>query len=254
MPLRSQAQRRFLWATDKKLARRFEDHTPKGKKLPQRVHKKKAEDSGPPGLRAASHLGPNCSTCKHFQAATSSCQKYATQVGPQAACDAYEAPALDVGQIENAMPPTNTLEPTLSPEGTFKAGFLLRCLEDGLTPEQIAERAEKAAAALEKQADGNPLWDFLKGITAPFSYLGGKAVGGLADMGGAALVGAPLAAGAVGGMALGKMRNAADAEDADELKMENRVARYRQMADDAMRQAKLKHLQHDRPGELVQIA
>lgn len=37
MPMKSQAQRRFLWATDPRLARRFENETPKGKKLPDKV-------------------------------------------------------------------------------------------------------------------------------------------------------------------------------------------------------------------------
>jgi hypothetical protein len=35
--MRSQAQRRKLWATNPELARRFEDHTPKGRKLPERA-------------------------------------------------------------------------------------------------------------------------------------------------------------------------------------------------------------------------
>lgn len=39
MPMRSQAQRRFLWATDPVLSREFEDKTPKGKKLPEHVKK-----------------------------------------------------------------------------------------------------------------------------------------------------------------------------------------------------------------------
>lgn len=41
MPIKSQAQRKFLWANDPKLAKKFEDHTPKGKKLPEKVKKKK---------------------------------------------------------------------------------------------------------------------------------------------------------------------------------------------------------------------
>lgn len=41
MPMKSKAQRRYLWATNPKVARKFEDETPKGKKLPARVKKKK---------------------------------------------------------------------------------------------------------------------------------------------------------------------------------------------------------------------
>jgi hypothetical protein len=40
MPMKSQAQRRALWAKDPKLAQEFEDKTPKGKKLPERVKSK----------------------------------------------------------------------------------------------------------------------------------------------------------------------------------------------------------------------
>ncbi len=39
MPMRSKAQRRALWSKDPKVAREFEDATPKGKKLPERVRK-----------------------------------------------------------------------------------------------------------------------------------------------------------------------------------------------------------------------
>lgn len=37
MPMKSQAQRRYLWATHPEIARRWEKHTPKGKKLPEKV-------------------------------------------------------------------------------------------------------------------------------------------------------------------------------------------------------------------------
>ena len=39
MPMKSQAQRRYLWANKPGLAREFEDKTPKGKKLPKKVKK-----------------------------------------------------------------------------------------------------------------------------------------------------------------------------------------------------------------------
>jgi hypothetical protein len=41
MPIKSKAQRRFLWATNPEVARKFENETPKGKKLPNKVKKKK---------------------------------------------------------------------------------------------------------------------------------------------------------------------------------------------------------------------
>jgi len=39
--MKSTAQRRYLWAKKPKLAREFENATPKGKKLPPKVRKKK---------------------------------------------------------------------------------------------------------------------------------------------------------------------------------------------------------------------
>tara|TARA_R110000796_G_scaffold65782_2_gene151781 strand:+ start:1929 stop:2057 length:129 start_codon:yes stop_codon:yes gene_type:complete len=41
MPFKSKAQRRALYAKDPELAKEFEAKTPKGKKLPERVRKKK---------------------------------------------------------------------------------------------------------------------------------------------------------------------------------------------------------------------
>ena len=41
MPLKSQAQRKWMWANKPKMAKEWEAHTPKGKKLPVRVKKKK---------------------------------------------------------------------------------------------------------------------------------------------------------------------------------------------------------------------
>lgn len=40
MPIKSKAQRRFLHATNPKLAEKFERKTPKGKKLPEKVRRK----------------------------------------------------------------------------------------------------------------------------------------------------------------------------------------------------------------------
>ena len=42
MPFKSQAQRRFLYATNPKVAKKFSKHTPAGTKLPDRVKKAEA--------------------------------------------------------------------------------------------------------------------------------------------------------------------------------------------------------------------
>ena len=41
MPFKSKAQRRFLFANKPKIAKEFASKTPKGKKLPEKVKKKK---------------------------------------------------------------------------------------------------------------------------------------------------------------------------------------------------------------------
>lgn len=41
MPFKSKAQRRYMHATKPKLAKEFEKKTPKGKKLPKKVKRKK---------------------------------------------------------------------------------------------------------------------------------------------------------------------------------------------------------------------
>lgn len=38
MPFKSEAQRRFMYARHPKIAKRWEKHTPKGKKLPEKVN------------------------------------------------------------------------------------------------------------------------------------------------------------------------------------------------------------------------
>jgi len=41
MPIKSKKQRAYLWAKHPEIAKEFESKTPKGKKLPLRVKKKK---------------------------------------------------------------------------------------------------------------------------------------------------------------------------------------------------------------------
>lgn len=48
MPFRSESQRKWMWATHPQMARRWEEHTPKNKKLPE--HVKQAEPPSPEGV------------------------------------------------------------------------------------------------------------------------------------------------------------------------------------------------------------
>ena len=40
MPFKSERQREWMWATKPDMAKKWEEHTPKGKKLPEKVTKK----------------------------------------------------------------------------------------------------------------------------------------------------------------------------------------------------------------------
>ncbi len=41
MPMKSQKQRAYLWSQKPAVAKKFEEHTPKGKKLPKKAPKRK---------------------------------------------------------------------------------------------------------------------------------------------------------------------------------------------------------------------
>ena len=46
MPFKSQAQRSWMYANDPKMAKKWEEHTPKDAKLPKKVKKKKGKKNG----------------------------------------------------------------------------------------------------------------------------------------------------------------------------------------------------------------
>jgi len=89
----------------------------------------------------------------------------------------------------------------------FKLAFLSKCIEDGLTMEQICERAKQALYFSEKRGAGapgtgipiiTPIADFLtSAVEKAIGAVGttGSAIGGIAGLGMATAVGAPLAAG-----------------------------------------------------------
>jgi hypothetical protein len=41
MPFKSQSQRKWMFANEPQMAKQWAEHTPKGKKLPEKVKKKK---------------------------------------------------------------------------------------------------------------------------------------------------------------------------------------------------------------------
>lgn len=134
--------------------------------------------------------------------------------------------------------------PPLDEIAAFKAGFLLRALDEGWTPEEIVKNADALRERLEKDA----------GVVGDlFGKAVGTGMGLLGDAAYAGVVGAPLALGAGAGYGIGKLQNASETGDADEMKLQNRIAMYKRMAEDARRQAQLKKLQEQRPGEIVEL-
>lgn len=97
----------------------------------------------------------------------------------------------------------------------FKFGFLLRCAQEGLTPQQTRERIEKTAA-LSKEG-----WNPLK----PVGTLGRGALL-------AALVGPPVL-GTLGGYTLATTSD--DSYDIDEAKKEEELAEYYRAIDQLAR-------------------
>jgi hypothetical protein len=95
-------------------------------------------------------------------------------------------------------------------EEAYKFGFLLRCAEEGLSPDQINERVKQAA--LQKSA-----------------YPGENFVKSLLSLGKLGLFAGPPVAGVVGGYALAKSRN--DEIDPAEAKKRELIAEYRRALD-----------------------
>jgi len=121
----------------------------------------------------------------------------------------------------------------------FKAGFLLRCVEEGLDKEAIANRLRegiKAANALSSLTSLGT--DTIQKVWDTFQLLG--------------IVG-PTIAGAGGGYILAKMRNAADAKDIDVLRANALEQEYRRMADETKRKLEFKKLRGQGKGEIVQL-
>jgi hypothetical protein len=133
----------------------------------------------------------------------------------------------------------------LTPEQAFKVGFLVRCADEGLTPEEIAERV-KAASAMEKLSFIFPL--MTGAATAAGSFIGGlpgKALqfaGALAPAAGVAAVGAPVLAGAGLGY-LGAKATASDSDDLEQAKQDEIEGEYYRLSQEARRNAARKKLQ-----------
>lgn len=119
-------------------------------------------------------------------------------------------------------------------EEAYKIGFLLRCAEEGLQPDQINQRIKQAA--LQKTAQGKLL-----------SWLGGganKVLGGLLgaimSTGKYGLIAGPPLAGAAGGYMLAKGRD--DDFDPEEAKKRELIEEYHRALDQFNRSRRVQKL------------
>jgi len=106
----------------------------------------------------------------------------------------------------------------------FRHGFLFRCAEEGLTPTESRERAEKLASVLEKQA---LMGEAREGLGLVKDLMGlGLGIGGVG-------LGASVLAGALPGYALAKSQDSS--LDADEVKRQELAATLRLHAEQLRR-------------------
>lgn len=123
----------------------------------------------------------------------------------------------------------------LTPSEAFKVGFLLKCAEDGLTPEQILARVREMRTGLSKQAVIGGLLD--KALDA-----GGGIAKSMASYGIPAAIIAPPAIGALGGYALSKATDIDDT-DVNGIKNQEVVDEYNRQTDRLRRQNAVRNYQ-----------
>jgi hypothetical protein len=196
---------------------------------------------GPPNYRQADDLARSCSNCTRFK--DGFCDKYATKVDDTFVCDAFQpandetGPLADVtkqiGSIGSMGPsegPTDEKEASqkLTPRQAFKAAFYMKCLEEGLTADEIHSRAVFGAKLVKQALD--PFY-----LGAPLAWLASGA--GRAAL--AAGVAIPMGLGAAGGYSAAKLTSDVD-KDIENVKDQEILDTYSHLADDAERKAKIK--------------
>lgn len=112
----------------------------------------------------------------------------------------------------------------LTPQESFKVGFLARCAHEGLTPDQMLDRVKRAGDMLEKRS----LFDSLV-------HGAGGVAKGLAGYGIPMALAAPPILGGLGGYALAKATDVDDT-DVDAIKNQELVDEYQRQSQRIKRQ------------------
>lgn len=118
----------------------------------------------------------------------------------------------------------------MQPREAFKIGFLARCVEEGLSPEETHARAKTAADCFAKQAGLKDTVDAVKGVGVPLALLA---------------AGAPILTGGGAAYFVNKATDT-DATDVQEIKDKELADTYRRMADQLRRQRKLRDYKSER--------
>ena len=116
----------------------------------------------------------------------------------------------------------------MTPQENFRLGFLMRCAEEGCTPEEVQERVKLASACLNgtmvKEAGGdNPLWAAVKTISYMPVHASALGIAGAAGLG------------AIGGYGLAKLQSSD--VDPEEAKQQELIAAFKLQAEMARRRA-----------------
>lgn len=126
------------------------------------------------------------------------------------------------------------------PQEAFKLGFLARCVEEGLSPEQTHNLA--------KQASLIPFGDFI-GNPAKATVETGKSMVDLAKSGVPLAMLGLAAPPAIGGLAAYMANKATDVDDAaamEDVKKQELIDNYRRMAEQLNRQQQLRQYKQQR--------
>ncbi len=128
----------------------------------------------------------------------------------------------------------------LTPQEAFKVGFLAKCAEDGLTPDQMLARVKQAHDLFEKRA-------FIGDMLGSAAGAAGGLAKGLAGYGVPLALAAPPILGALGGYGLAKATDVDDT-DVDAIKNRELVEEMRRQAEKLRRQRDIRLYKQERGG------
>jgi len=242
MPFKSEAQRKYLYAKHPELAKKWQQHTPKGADLPEHVTssdnekkasfllkllEKRSESTPPPGLRPAGSIGEgSCQSCTNFDG-QGNCSKFNSPVQPTDVCDAFEAMKVGTNEVVSPEKPVgidsqsssslglpggeeiDLPDSPMDAEKNFKFAFLLKCAEEGLSSKETLLRIKMARKALRVKQAG--FWSTLLGLSKPVS-----------DIAFTAGIAAPIVGGGVTGYGLRQILGPSKSPFEDRLRIQRK--------------------------------